>query len=46
MNKTTKGGVIGAGSGAVVGGVVGRIAGWCPDDPGLCLVYGVRIMIS
>ncbi|WP_460879998.1 OmpA family protein [Pontibacter rugosus] len=27
MNKTTKGGVIGAGSGAVVGGVVGRIAG-------------------
>lgn len=27
MNKTTKGGIIGAGSGAVVGGVVGRIAG-------------------
>lgn len=27
MSKTTKGGIIGAGSGAVVGGVVGRIAG-------------------
>ncbi|RIJ43245.1 OmpA family protein [Pontibacter oryzae] len=27
MSKTTKGGIIGAGSGAVVGGVVGKIAG-------------------
>ncbi|MES2732401.1 MAG: OmpA family protein [Bacteroidota bacterium] len=27
MNKTTKGGLIGAGSGAVVGGVIGAIAG-------------------
>lgn len=27
MNKTTKGGIIGAGSGAVVGGVIGKIAG-------------------
>ncbi|CAM3588044.1 OmpA family protein [Pontibacter korlensis] len=27
MNKTTKGGIIGAGSGAVVGGVVGKVAG-------------------
>ncbi|WP_347159680.1 OmpA family protein [Pontibacter chitinilyticus] len=27
MSKTTKGGIIGAGSGAVVGGVIGRVAG-------------------
>ncbi len=27
MSRTTKGGIIGAGSGAVVGGVVGRVAG-------------------
>jgi len=27
MNKTTKGGIIGAGSGAVVGGVIGRVTG-------------------
>ncbi len=27
MSRTTKGGVIGAGSGAVVGGVIGRVAG-------------------
>ncbi|MCJ8165609.1 OmpA family protein [Pontibacter sp. E15-1] len=27
MSKTTKGGIIGAGSGAVVGGVIGKIAG-------------------
>ncbi|MBC7922071.1 MAG: OmpA family protein [Ferruginibacter sp.] len=27
MNKTTKGGLIGAGSGAVVGGIIGKVAG-------------------
>src|SRR5215213_6394758 len=27
MNKTTKGGLIGAGSGAIVGGVIGKVAG-------------------